>query len=140
MRTEEQLKNLKRDITALTSEISQTQTQIKSLKIELQQHVLKAPIDGIIFEMTVKNPGEVLQPGNKIAEIAPENSPLILRSEIATAESGFLKKGMDVKIKFDAYPFQDYGIVEGKLIQISPTSRKAESNETYELEIELSSN
>ncbi|MGB7444056.1 MAG: hypothetical protein WA919_23570 [Coleofasciculaceae cyanobacterium] len=48
---------------------------------------------------------------------------------------------MAVKIKFDAYPFQDYGVIEGKLKDISPTSKVKETVQgqvaTYDLKIEL---
>jgi HlyD family secretion protein len=48
---------------------------------------------------------------------------------------------MAVKMKFDAYPFQDYGVVEGKVSQISPTSKVTETNQgqiaTFDWEIEL---
>jgi HlyD family secretion protein len=48
---------------------------------------------------------------------------------------------MEVKLKFDAYPFQDYGVVEGKLIRKSPTSKVSETAQgkvtNFELEIEL---
>ncbi len=53
----------------------------------------------------------------------------------------FLKKGMPVKIKFDAYPFQDYGVIKGSIISISPDSKIEQiiqgKKETFELEISL---
>jgi HlyD family secretion protein len=49
--------------------------------------------------------------------------------------------GLPVKIKFDAYPFQDYGIVEGRVIYVSPDSKTVQSpqgsREVFELDIEL---
>jgi len=60
---------------------------------------------------------------------------------MATSESGTLGEGMPVKMKFDAYPFQDYGVVEGTVSQISPTSKVTETEQgqiaTFDLEIEL---
>jgi HlyD family secretion protein len=54
-------------------------------------------------------------------------------------ESGFLKLGMLAKLKFDAYPFQDYGVIQGRLRWISPDSKIVETGqmkvETFELEI-----
>jgi HlyD family secretion protein len=48
---------------------------------------------------------------------------------------------MPVKLKFDAYPFQDYGIVEGRLSSISPDSKITQTAqgpvETFELEIAI---
>ncbi|EGJ33488.1 hypothetical protein LYNGBM3L_34540 [Moorena producens 3L] len=59
-----------------------------------------------IFQLPIQRPGAVVQQGTMVAEIAPEDSSLIIRAQMATTESGYLKKGMPVKLKFDAYPFQ----------------------------------
>jgi HlyD family secretion protein len=107
-------------------------------------------------QLAIAKPGAVVQPGQTIAQIAPKNVPLVLRARMSSNESGFLKVGLPVKLKFDAYPFQDYGIVLGRLTWISPDSRvkpssssysstdnTSESNqpgEFYELEVELTQN
>jgi HlyD family secretion protein len=138
---QEQLQNLTTDITTLKAEIAQTKNQIESLEFQLSQRVLKSPIDGRVFQLPIQRPGAVLQPSNMVAEIAPQGSFLILKAQIDTTNSGFLKQGMLVKMKFDAYPFQDYGIVEGKLNVISPTSRVTDTQQgkvtSYDLEISL---
>ncbi|HEY9830464.1 MAG TPA: HlyD family efflux transporter periplasmic adaptor subunit, partial [Stenomitos sp.] len=136
-----QIKQLQAQIEGLKAEITQTQNQIKSLQIQLQQRLIRASVDGMILQMPVQNAGTVLRPGETIAQIAPKGAPLVLRSQMSTRESGFLRLGMPVKIKFDAYPFQDYGIVEGRLISISPDSKITQTAqgpvETFELEIAL---
>ncbi len=141
IKSEKQLNKLLAEITTLTSEIARTKTEIESLKFQLQQRVIKAPIDGIVFDLPIQTAGEVVQPGEKIAEIAPLGEDLVLRGQILTAESGSLQKKMPVKIKFDAYPFQDYGLVSGKLVEISPNSKITENQQgqvtTYDIEVEL---
>jgi HlyD family secretion protein len=76
-----------------------------------------------------------------VAEIAALKSPLIIRAQISTAESGFLRVGLPVKIKLDAYPFQDYGIIPGELIKISPNTVDVDTPNgkmaVYNLEISL---
>ena len=141
---QEQLKNLETEMTTLRSEISQTQSQIKSLQIQLRQRVLKANTNGTIFQLPIKKAGAVVQPGTRVAEIAPQGSSFILRAQMPTDQSSFLRTGLSVKLKFDAYPFQDYGIVEGKLIKISPTTIEVDTPNgkatAYQLEIELNKN
>jgi hypothetical protein len=70
-----------------------------------------------------------------------EFKPLVIRAQMPTTESGSLQEGLSVKLKFDAYPFQDYGVVEGKLVDISPTSIEADApngkTAAYNLEIAL---
>ena len=140
-RIEEQQKDLDRQITSLTSEISQTQSKIQSKDFQLKQRIIKASESGTIFDLAIAKPGAVVQIGETIAELAPKDSTLIAIAQIPTSESGSLKTGMDVKLKFDAYPFQDYGIVEGKLIRKSPTSKTTDTPQgqvvTFDLEIEL---
>ena len=144
LRIEEQQKDLESNITSLTSEIAQTKSKIKSKDFQLQQRIIKASESGTIFDLAIAKPGAVVQPGETITELAPQDSTLIAIAQIPTSESGSLQKGMDVKLKFDAYPFQDYGIVEGKLIRKSPTSQITETSQgkvaTFDLEIELAKN
>jgi HlyD family secretion protein len=140
----EQQKSSDSDISSLKSDIAQTRSQIESLKFQLGQRELTAPVSGMIFQLPIQKPGEVVQVGTMVAEIAPINSPLILRAQIATTESGFLRKGLPVKIKFDAYPFQDYGIMPGKLVKISPNAVEVDTPNgkvaVYNLDIALKQN
>jgi HlyD family secretion protein len=136
LKSREQLKNTESEIATLATEIAQSQSEIASAQYKLKQTVLKAPVQGTVFDLPIQKPGDVLQPGDKVAEIAPEDSPLVVIAQMATAESGSLAKGMPVKLKFDAYPFQDYGIVTGKLTGISPTSKQGKVA-NYNLEIKL---
>jgi HlyD family secretion protein len=140
-KVKEQISNLTTEISTLKSEIQQTQSQIKSLQIQLTQRVIKANIDGTIFQLPIKKAGAVVQTGTAIVEIAPKGSIFILRAQMASDRSSFLKTGLAVKLKFDAYPFQDYGIVPGTLTKISPTTIEIDTPNgkanAYQLEIEL---
>lgn len=141
LKSEEELQNLETEITTLIAEIAQTKKQSESLAIQLAQRELKAPGSGTVFQLPIQKAGAVVQPGTMVAEIAPKGSPLIIRAQMATTESGSLQKGLPVKLKFDAYPFQDYGVVEGKLVEISPTTTQLDTPNgkaaAYNLEIAL---
>ncbi|MEL6456667.1 MAG: HlyD family efflux transporter periplasmic adaptor subunit [Cyanobacteria bacterium J06621_15] len=141
LRTQEQLKDTQTQIASTESQIAQTLSQVESLKLQLKQRIVKSPIDGTIFEFPVSKPGEVVQPGQRIAQIAPQNTDVILKASMPIQDSGFLKVGMPVKVKFDAYPYQEYGIVEGKVTWVSPDSKIQQTpqgnSESFELDITL---
>ncbi|MBD2773637.1 HlyD family efflux transporter periplasmic adaptor subunit [Iningainema tapete] len=141
LKSQEQIKDLQSQITAIQSQIAQTGSMSTSLKLQMQQRVVRSPVDGVIFELPIKKPGQVVQPGQLIASIAPNGSPLVLKAQMPIQHSGFLKVGMPVKIKFDAYPFQDYGVISGNVNWISPDSKisttTAGNLETFELDITL---
>lgn len=135
------IKEIQAQILDIQTEIVQTKKQINSLQFQLQQRVVRAPINGTIFQLSIENTGSVLQSGKTIAQIAPKGATFIFRAQIPSEDSGFLKVGMPVKLKFDAYPFQDYGVVPGHLNWISPDSKIVETDkgklEAFELEIAL---
>jgi HlyD family secretion protein len=138
-----QTKDLDSQIAALQGEINQTKQQINALKFQLQQREIRSPIDGVLFQLPIEKPGAVVQPGQLVAQIAPQNVPLVLRADMPSQESGFLEVGMPVHIKFDAYPYQDYGIVAGQVTWISPNSKMTQTPQgaiqTFELEVTLES-
>lgn len=144
LKIQEQQKSLETDITSLKSEISQNQRQIESLKFQLGQRDIKATASGVLFQLPIEKAGSVVQPGTMLAEIASLNSPLIIRAQMATTESGSLRTGLPVKIKFDAYPFQDYGVLPGELIKISSTTTQIDTPNgkvaAYNLDIALKQN
>lgn len=144
LKIEEQQKNLQAEITTMNAEIAQTKRQIESLNIQLAQREVKAPVSGTVFQLPIQKAGAVVQLGAMVAEIAPVGSPWVIRAQMATNESGSLRKKLPVKLKFDAYPFQEYGILEGELIDISPTTTEMNTANgkvaAYNLEIALNQN
>jgi len=141
LKSEQQLKDLQTQITSLQAEIQESKSQIQSLKFQLEQRVFRAPTEGTIFQLPIQRAGTVVQPGQMIAQIAPKGAVLVFKAQMPIPESGFLRQGMPVKLKFDAYPFQDYGVVQGHLRWISPDSKPMQTAqgqlETFELEIAL---
>lgn len=117
-----QVKELQSQIIDAQSEAGQTRNLIKSLQYQRQQRILYAPASGTLFQLLVLHPGAVVQPGQPIAQIAPKTAHLLLRARMDNKQTGFLKVGLPARIKFDAYPFQDYGILPGRISWISPTS------------------
>jgi hemolysin D len=141
LRNQQQLKDLDTQIGALQSQIAQEKSQILSLQLLLRQRIVRSPIDGVIFELPVTKAGAVVQPGQRIAQIAPKNTGFVIKAQMPIQDSGFLKVGMPVKVKFDAYPFQEYGITSGKVTWVSPDSKATQTPqgiiENFELQIAL---
>lgn len=127
LKIKEQIKNHDTDAGLLQAEIAQSESQVKALQFQLSQRTVKAPTSGIVYEFPIKKAGAVVQQGTPVAEIASQQSGLILRAIMPTAESAYVKKGLVAKLKFDAYPFQDYGVVAGEILSVSPTTSMKET-------------
>lgn len=136
--TQEKLQQLEIEATDLKSNIREVQILLDKSRAELGQTVLVSPITGVISSLEVANKGEVLQVGETVAEIAPASAPLILSTALPSQEAGLVEEKMPVNIKFDAFPYQDYGIITGTVTSISPDAEVDEEiGAVYHVEIDL---
>lgn len=80
---------------------------------------LKASQDGVVKDLATHTTGTVVQPGTVLLTLVPQNE--ILRAEVwvSNEDIGFVRQGQSVKLKFAAFPFQKYGMVEGVVEHVS---------------------
>jgi hemolysin D len=120
----QQLEDLQQaQLAPLKAEIKQTQGQIQSLISQLQQRAVRAPANGIVFQLPIKKAPASVQPRQLLAQIAPQGSPLVFKAQVPSRQAIQMKVGMPFKLKFDAYPFENYGAVPGRLSWISSEPR-----------------
>lgn len=87
-----------------------------------------APVSGIVAEISSDQVGEQVQSRQPLISIAPEGADRIVEVAIAEKDRGFLQTGQAVKLKFNAFPYRNYGSVPGRLEYISPTATRADHN------------
>ena len=80
---------------------------------------LKAPQDGVVKDLATHTAGTVVQPGTILLTLVPKDE--ILRAEVwvSNEDIGFVREGQPVKLKFAAFPFQKYGMIEGTVEHVS---------------------
>ena len=141
LQDQQNIQQLEVQKTQMQAKADQTGKLLSKAKTELKQFIFTAPVDGVVSSLNVRNPGEVVQPGQTVVELAPQDAPLVLLAKLPNREAGFLKTGMSAKIKFDAYPYQDYGIISGKVFSISPDTKPDQQlGAVYRIEVELERN
>jgi hemolysin D len=85
--------------------------------------LIVAPVDGVITDVTSTQPGDKIQANAPLGGIAPKNARPILKLEIAEHDRAFLREGLPVQLKFNAFPYQRYGLIHGTLQTISPATK-----------------
>lgn len=114
------------EISASTEEENQIlrlQEKLKAASHILEKCELRAPTDGVVALVNLQGPGQVVQPGEQLMTIVPDNEALMADVAIPNDKMAFLKTGQVFKLQFPAYPFQQYGTVDGtvKLIDAAPS-------------------
>ena len=91
---------------------------------------LKAPQAGIVKDLATHTPGTVVSPGTVLMMLVPNNEALQAEVWLKNEDAGFVRPNQQVKVKLSAYPFQKYGMVDGKVLQVSAdaTDKSAGNN------------
>jgi HlyD family secretion protein len=110
----------------LLTERVETQATLQKALQELskQQHrgrlsELRAPQDGIIKDVATYTVGAVVGSGTVLMSLVPVDEELVAEVMIKNEDVGFVREGQRVKVKLAAYPFQDYGMIDGTVKKIS---------------------
>lgn len=61
-------------------------------------------------------------PAEKLINIVPSDTPLMIKALIESKDSGFVEEGMDATVKVDTFSFQKYGTLNGRVTQVSHDS------------------
>ena len=100
----------------LERQISELKT--RQFELDNQYEFIKvAPESGVVTAIQPSLGGHInnLSP---ILSIIPRNSPLEIELLLPTRSSGFVQIGNSIKIRFDAFPYQKFGLVSGSIINI----------------------
>ena len=99
-------------------QVAQIQNQISDTELTLKYQEIISPLDGIVFDLQPAAPGYVVGSNDKpILKIVPIDD-LVARVFVSNKDIAFLKKGQVVKIRVDAYPYNEFGEINGKIESI----------------------
>jgi HlyD family secretion protein len=80
---------------------------------------LRAPQDGIIKNLATHTVGSVVSQGSILMTLVPVSESLLAEVWVRNDDIGFVSPGQPVRIKLAAFPFQKYGMLEGRITQVS---------------------
>lgn len=112
--------------------------ELQQIGIELSKTFILAPDAGTILKLDLRNPGQVLKPGESIAQLAPSNARMVVKARVMAQDIGKVRlckqeQVLDcsegkAQLRVSAYPYPDYGILQGAVRAISPDAITPQSS------------
>lgn len=149
------------ELSRLRVDIQQIDTNLASTQSDLTQQIVRlngqkrdtassagrqivASIDGVVTGLQVRE-GEPVAQGRLMLAIVPKDSQLFAELFLPSTAIAFVKAGQEVKLQYDALPYQKFGVGEGTVMSVSSTAflssdlgNVSESNELlYRVEVAL---
>nr|WP_248277632.1 HlyD family efflux transporter periplasmic adaptor subunit [Brasilonema sp. UFV-L1] len=91
--------------------------QLSKVKLALQYQELRAPVNGVVFNLKPHSPGFVAHSNEPILTIVP-NENLVASVFLTNKEIGFVEEGMETDVKIQSFPEREFGSIKGKLVSI----------------------
>lgn len=114
----------------VTGEIAQVKESITKLQDRVNRLEIKAPVSGIIKGLKTNTLNGVIQPGEEIMQIVPENA-MEVEAQLNPKDAGNTQIGQNVTVKVSAYDYSRFGSIEGKLKSVSASTFLDENKRPY---------
>ena len=89
---------------------------------QLERTAIRAPATGAVVGLTVFTPGGVVAPGQKLMDVVPERTPLLIQARIAPEDADDLVVGQRTLVKFSGLHERNLPNLDGKLTRLSADS------------------
>lgn len=125
-----ELRDIQVRIDELTPKLSATRQQISRATV-------RATATGSVVGLKVFTEGGVVQPGETLMEIVPNNRKLVIEARAAATDADDLNIGMATQIRFPALQEKDLPIIDGEISKVSADSFEDERTGVHYFEIEV---
>jgi HlyD family secretion protein len=106
------------DLTARLVQQRVINAEISNLRDEMQRKFLLAPMDGTILISADVQVGSNITVNQRLGELSPD-AELIVSAMVVPVNAGYLYEGQNVKVQIDAYNYNQWGLLEGSVIDLS---------------------
>ena len=120
------------DLAKTQEELAGIEQVMAQRKDQLRHTVVNAPMDGVVRNIRITTRGGVARPGEEIMQIVPVEDDLLIEAKVKPADIAFIKPGLPVTIKLDAYDYTIYGSLQGSVTYISADTLNDETRNTNE--------
>ena len=102
-----------------------------------EKYSVVANVHGRVQSLNYKNPGAVVEKGEPILTIVPEDQKMVVMGKLSVSDRGYVKKGNIAKVKLANQDQIKFGPITGIISNISPDVVYSDAGTYYAIEITL---
>jgi hemolysin D len=126
-------RKLAEDMAKTRSDRDAAAAQLSKARLRRKLAVMTAPRDATVLEVADRPAGSVVRAAEPLMRLVPADAPLVAELQVDTRDVARLHPGDAVTLKFEALPWQQFGLTYGTLQTLTPdTVRDQNPRETAE--------
>lgn len=104
---------------AAIAQLAEIEEPIASLKDRSDRLTVRAPVAGVVNDLRVDGQGDVVSPGDVVAEITPVGADMMAEVRVAPKDIGHVSVGMKTDVSVTTFDANRYGKIEGEVAHVS---------------------
>jgi adhesin transport system membrane fusion protein len=127
----DRLQKLADDRSKVIAEIVEKQNALKKYQDRVARLVVRSPDHGIVHLLVQRTPGEVVKPGDLVAEVVPYDGEMIAEVHLAVKDIGHVKAGAPANLKAVNYDPTGMEVATGRVSDISATTFQTKDGQPF---------
>ncbi len=108
------------ELATAQAELAARRRALPALADRVSRTVVRAPLSGRINRVLVTTRGGTVQPTQPLVEIVPSDESLLIEAQVRPEDIAFVRMNQDARVAVTAYDRSIYGVLEGRVVHISP--------------------
>ncbi len=108
-----------KELAEVQAELFSLNERNRALSDTVKRTTVLAPDDGMVLELAVHTPGEVIRPGQHVLNIVPANEQLMVEVRLLPQDIDQIIVGQTAEVRFSAFRQREMPKIEGKLVMVS---------------------
>ena len=118
-RKQEYRKEIETQLADVTREVQSDAEKFVAVTADLDRMEIKAPANGQVVGLSVQTVGAVLQPGQKLLDVVPDQQTWLLEAHIPPHLIDKVQTGLMADIRFNSFAHSPQLVVDGKVLSVS---------------------
>lgn len=125
-------------LSEISGQLDEIETNLEKYSLSKDYQYITAPVSGHINSINVNTIGAAVTSAQELVTIVPDNTSVEMVCYVKNMDIADVEIGMETEIKLEAYPYNKYGTVKGKVKYISPSAFVSEQmGSVYLVKIEI---
>lgn len=110
---------IEEELTPLLSRLIDLEDRLRAAEDRLERTVVHAPVSGVVVGLSVHNSGAVVQPGDVLLSIVPDNAAMVAHARVSPMDVDLVAAGQSARVVLSAFKQNIVPPIEGRVRRIS---------------------
>jgi HlyD family type I secretion membrane fusion protein len=107
------------ELSEVRSELAEVESRLPKTEDALRRTTVTAPLAGVVVELVFTTVGGVVKPGERILDVVPQNSDLLIDARLKPQDIDDVRPGLAARVMLSAYSQRNMPEIEGQVRTVS---------------------